>query len=800
VSREPLCASCVDFLVAYRPLWLDPALLPGPSLLDLLAPSEVAILSAEGDRIEWRSARREPTPADAVRLIALLDFPSSANPVVSVGDAEILHAFLAECRRSPPTDPAHRAALAGLYRYLASRDWVPSHLSREYAVRARTLHPLPGEETEAAPVAVTRDLEAAPPEPEEPPEEAPAPAEAAPPAPLPEPVPEPEPPLPLPQPEPQPAPEPEPEPEPEPGPEERPAEPVPAPPAPQTPEPGEVLKAVSAEIAGVKEELRGEIAKERERVEAWIRDQTGAVESKEKILLERERSLEEKAKAVEEEKRSVTERLQALEKDEKRLEVLKAVGTVPGMTESIAQVLVAAFPDLDSLRSADAKALEQCQGVTPGLAKAIRFELVPGEVEDEARTIDLREEAQTFLEEGDYRAALQCYGRLLAEHPEDKVFWFDKAEIHVLLNETEDALQCYTRVLDLDRRDRQAWFERANLLFGMGRLADAVDALREALRVEPRKSGDIVLKADQLRRDGHGNEAAILYQAVLDTDPENRRAILGLGDTLLGLGDIDAAEGLFGRALGKEGKDPEILFMKGELLRRKGRWGAAIQFYNRALALKWDLADAWLAKGEVLLAHERPQEALESFDKVLSFRPDQEAATAGKREAEALLRRPRPSSERPEETHPSQSEESSAEPEDEEQPDREPSFAEELRRAGGETEEESRGAPEIPADFKAFVETVEPEREDTHVLLQLAELALEGGDPDMALLRYDEAVAQDPKSAKAWTGKGTALQQLERYEDALAAYDRALELDPGDEIAQRWRETCLRHLHRGEKG
>lgn len=807
VSREPLCASCVDFLVAYRPLWLDPSLLPGPSLLDLLAPSEVALLSAEGDRIEWRSARREPTPEDAVRLIGLLDLRSNPNPVVSVGDAEILHAFLAECRRSPLADPTRRAALADLYGYLASREWVPSHLSQEYVVRARTLQPQAEAGTEVTPVFVSRESEAVAPESEEvpspepetveePPEGAPAPEEAAAPTPSPEPIPEPEPPLPLPEPVPQPTPEPEPEPEPE----ERPPEAVPPSPAPAVPEPGEVLKVVSAEIAEMKEEFREEIAKERDRVDAWIREQAGAVESKEKALLEKERTLEEKAKAVEEEKRSVTERLQAVEKDEKRLEVLKALGTIPGMTEGVAQVLVAAFPDLDALRAADAKALEQCQGVTPGLAKAIRFELVPGEVEDESRAIDLREEAQTFLEEGDYRAALQCYDRLLVEHPEDKVFWFDKAEIHVLLDETEDALQCYTRVLDLDRRNRQAWFERANLLFGMGRLADAVDALREALRIEPRKSGDIVLKADQLRRDGHGNEAAILYQAVLDVDPENRRAILGLGDTLLGLGDIDAAEGLFGRALGKEGKDPEILFMKGELLRRKGRWGAAIQFYNRALALKWDLPDAWLAKGEVLLAHERPQEALESFEKVLAFRPDQEAAAARKREAEAMLRRPRPAPAHAGEARRAEPEGPSASAEGEEPATGEPSFAEELRRAGGGAREEPTGDAGIPADFKAFVETVEPEREDTHVLIQLAELALEGGDPDMALLRYEEAVAQDPRSARAWTGKGTALQQLERYEDALAAYDRALELNPGDEIAQRWRETCLRHVRRGDPG
>jgi tetratricopeptide (TPR) repeat protein len=826
VSRDSLCASCVDFLVAYRPLWLDPALLPGPSLLDLLAPHEVAVLSAEGEAIEWRSSPREVTEAEAVRLLHLLDLNGSPNPVVSVGDAEILHAFLGQARRAPPTEPATREALASFYRYLASREWVPPHLAEEYRLRARTLHPRPEEEA-PPPAAVSRVEEVIEPEEIMPPapapvEEVPVPEElprvpedeAAPaaeavqatpgPEPGPEPIPEPEPPLPIPEPQPMPPPAPEPEPEPEPEPGE------PATPA-LEPAPSPVLESLTAELAEMKEELRREIAKERESVQAWIQQKAGAIETKEKELVAKEQEVRAEASAVETEKRSVTERLQKLEKDEKRLEVLQFLGPVPGMTEDVARVLTTAFPDLAALRGADAKALEQCQGVTPALARAIRYELVPGEVEEEQRAIDLREEAQAFLEEGDYRAALECYGRLITEHPEDEIFWFDKAELHVLLDEPEEALQCYTRVLDLDRRNRQAWFERANLLFGMGRLADAVDALREALRVEPRKSADVVLKAEQLRRDGHANEAAVLYQAVLDVDPGNGRAILGLGDTFLDLGDIDAAEGLFTRALGKEGKDPELLFRKGELLNRKGRWGAAIQFYNRALALKWDLADAWLAKGQILLAHDRAQEARECFEKVLAIDPNHEAALTGQRDAEALLRPLRLPARRP---PPPESEESVPEasgpgetPETDEDQGEEPeesleseapSFADELRRAGGEESAAKREpASDIPADFKSFVESIEPEREDTHVLIQLAELALEAGDADMALLRYEQALAQDERSAKAWTGKGTALQQLERYEDALAAYDHALELAPDDEIAKRWRETCLRHLTRG---
>src|SRR6266536_1322544 len=42
-SRDALCGACTDYLVAYCPFWLDPALLPGPSLIDLVDPRDVAV-------------------------------------------------------------------------------------------------------------------------------------------------------------------------------------------------------------------------------------------------------------------------------------------------------------------------------------------------------------------------------------------------------------------------------------------------------------------------------------------------------------------------------------------------------------------------------------------------------------------------------------------------------------------------------------------------------------------------------------------------------------------------------------
>jgi len=784
-------------------------------------PREVALVATDLAQVEWHTPQSETPSADAIRLVHLLRLDADAHPVLSVGDTEVLHAFLRAGRREPPTSREERAALAAVCRYLSSSGWMPSHLASEYRLRAEVLEraeaydedegerpmstqPTPGL-VEAGVVKAALELSPPPPLPEveeeefsplapapeaatpdvepEPPEDGTLPSPQPPP---PDPVPRPEPPLPLPEP-PGPGPEPEPEPEPE-----------------EAAADGEALAEIEA--------MKGVLEKERADVETWVHSRSEELRAKEEFLSGREKALASKEQEVETEARAATERLVALEKDVARREVLRFLGTVPGMSESAADVIAMAFPDMDVLRGADGMALAQCKGVSAGLARAIRYELAPGEVEDEQRASRLREEAHAFQAEGDYAAALTCYERLSRAHPEDVAVWFDRAQLLVLLNRPAEALQCYARVINLDRRNRQAWLERANLLFGSGRLADAVDALREALKIDPSKGGDIALRAEQLRRDGHPNEAVLLFQAVLDADPGEARAALGLGDSLLDLGDTEAAEALFTSALGKNPQNAPIVFRKGELLERKGRWGAAIQYYNRAIALRWNLAGPWFAKGRILLDHDRAKEALECFDKVVSFEPAHVGAWAGKARALAALgdreaataALDRAFTIGPEDPAVRAAREAigmSAPPE------AKPAAAmmdlPSLAKAFEEIEEEPEPEPpraSVPPDFQAFVESIEPEKEETHVLLQLAELALEGGDPEMALLRYEQAIAQDARNPDAWTGKGVALQQLERYLEALEAYDRALALKPDHELALKWRTTCVRHVEREADG
>ncbi|MBI5596249.1 MAG: protein kinase [Elusimicrobia bacterium] len=73
---------------------------------------------------------------------------------------------------------------------------------------------------------------------------------------------------------------------------------------------------------------------------------------------------------------------------------------------------------------------------------------------------------------------------------------------------------------------------------------------------------------------------------------------------------------------------------------------------------------------------------------------------------------------------------------------------------------------------------------------------LSGGDAAGALRAAESALKEDPKNAKAWVLKATALNRLKRFKEAEEAARRATELDKGD--ARAWRQLAWAQLHNGD--
>jgi tetratricopeptide (TPR) repeat protein len=386
----------------------------------------------------------------------------------------------------------------------------------------------------------------------------------------------------------------------------------------------------------------------------------------------------------------------------------------------------------------------------------------------------LLHQAQDHLEAHDLEAALDCYDAILETSPGDGEALFNKAEVLSMLGRIEEAIACFGQLLEGDPEHRVALAEMAHLLLEDGQLEEGLRTLRASIALDPGRAPEFLDRARRLRGDGKRDEAVLLYNAVLDAEEDNLDAAIGLGDTLLEMDDAAMASHVFTRAATRHPRNPVALHRKGLMLDREGRWGAAVQLFNRAIALEWNFVDAWVSKGDILRAHDRAHDALLCYAKALEFDGDRAEAWMGKALAHRALGEAEAAAEAARR----------AKALDPTLPDL-AAFREAL-------EAQVEGPP--PKGVLDFFGTPQAEAEDAEVLCQLAELALEAGDAPMALIRFEEACAVDPRNAKAWTGKGIALQHMERYEKALACYDEALALDPQFELARRWRETCLKRM------
>lgn len=65
-----------------------------------------------------------------------------------------------------------------------------------------------------------------------------------------------------------------------------------------------------------------------------------------------------------------------------------------------------------------------------------------------------------------------------------------------------------------------------------------------------------------------------------------------------------------------------------------------------------------------------------------------------------------------------------------------------------------------------------------------------------ALTAFENAITSDPRSGKAYCGKGWALWNLKRYSESLMAHDRAIGIDPSLASAYQGRGAALSNLER----
>ena len=91
------------------------------------------------------------------------------------------------------------------------------------------------------------------------------------------------------------------------------------------------------------------------------------------------------------------------------------------------------------------------------------------------------------------------------------------------------------------------------------------------------------------------------------------------------------------------------------------------------------------------------------------------------------------------------------------------------------------------------LELVNAQNSHVEMILQGASL-IDHGMPNEAILIFDEILSEDPKHASALIGKGMALKNLQKFEEARNFLDAALKLEPDNVKAKIERLDILKQL------
>ncbi|WP_161993694.1 tetratricopeptide repeat protein [Muricoccus nepalensis] len=325
-----------------------------------------------------------------------------------------------------------------------------------------------------------------------------------------------------------------------------------------------------------------------------------------------------------------------------------------------------------------------------------------------------------------------------------------------------------------------------------GDLALAEPLYRSALALRPRHFQALHLLGLLHAMRGDPAGAIPLLRQALEEDARHGFVHSNLGNALVETGQAEEALATFDRAIALEPGLVEARVGRANALQALNRPAEALEALDAARALGADMAELHNNRGNALRALDRPAEALEAYDRALARNPNYASAHANRATALVDLQRDA-------EAYASIATALLLRPDD-------PGF---LNTQGVVLRALQRPEEALACLDRAIA--LAPGLADPHAnrtialcdlgrhaeALESAEraLALSGGaaahrNRAEVLARLSrhaeaevadrEALRRDPSSGQAWNGRGIALTELGRFEEAMECFDRAALLFPGN--------------------
>lgn len=311
-----------------------------------------------------------------------------------------------------------------------------------------------------------------------------------------------------------------------------------------------------------------------------------------------------------------------------------------------------------------------------------------------------------------------------------------------------------------DRRVRglESW-ARSLTHLQRGDLVFALDELTEA-RHRLGWTADLHVVAGEIaRRKTDALEAEEHAQAALALDGDHPRALLLSADLALDAGDAATARAHLARLLRT---CPDVAAVHNRMalaLEATGDEPGAETEVLEAIRLDRRDADPHINLGRLLARRGDHGEARRAFDQAVTLRPTDPDAFLGRGLASAAL-----------------ADAPAAEADLRRAARLAPNDAEPLLALG----DLARDLGRIDGAIALYRQALDREDADAAAWLKLGNALVIAGDPGSAVAAFDEAVRRAPRLGAAHNGRGAALMQLARDDEAALALELAADLDDAD--------------------
>ena len=367
---------------------------------------------------------------------------------------------------------------------------------------------------------------------------------------------------------------------------------------------------------------------------------------------------------------------------------------------------------------------------------------------------------------GRLNLAEQIYRQVLEVDPDQAV------AIHLLgliahqAGKIPEAELLYRRALGIQPDYAEAHSNLAAALKQTGKLDEAIPHFRRVVELRPGLIQGYQSLGYALVERGRADEAVACFQHALKLDAQSVVTISGLGLAFQAAGKLAQAESYLRHAVELSPSDAGVRNNLGNLRMLLGDFAGAVESYSQAVRMAPGFVEGYYNLGNAFMAQKMPEQAVSQFRQAIQRKPDHAQAHNNLGVALSELGK---------------------------FPEAISCFRQALRLVPGyiDAQNNLRTAlhrqEQLGASGLRSVLPSERTSQSAEWYLNQGTGFLDQRNPEAALTYLRQAIALDPKSAKAYNTLGAALgmgrRETRDMEEMISCFQRAIELKPDDSDA-----------------